>query len=91
MLPAYAAKVFQLSVAELPSRAAKAGQGFDAWQLLRFGDAVLSWMKSHGKARPGQHLRFSYDPMEETISAAIVVEGDGFPLRLGQCLQTSKE
>ena len=76
-------QIRQLPVAELPSRAAAARAAFDSWQLLRFGDAVLSWMSEHGRRRPGQHLRFIYRPQSQSIEAC-VVEGGALPGRLSR-------
>jgi hypothetical protein len=61
-------QVFELPVASLPSEAAAAGQIFDAWQLLQFGDEVLSWMIKRGKEAAGCHIRFHYAPDSNCIS-----------------------
>ncbi len=80
-------QIIRMPVASLPSRAKAAGQGFDAWQLLRFGDAVLSWMVEHGRGRPGQHLRFHYKPKDESISCSVVPDGP-LPGRLQNVLSS---
>ena len=75
--------MFELQVASLPSKAAEAGAEFDAWQLLHFGDDALAWMTEHGRANPGQHLRFQYHPSQRHIECAVVAEG-ALPGRLRQ-------
>lgn len=55
----------RLDVATLPSTSAARGARWDAWQLLRFGEDVLSWMISHAQNAPGQHLRFEFDGSSE--------------------------
>lgn len=77
-------QIFQIPVTELPSRAADVpGQGFDAWQLLRFGDSVLSWMFKVMVSHPKQQFRFRYEP-KQCIISYIVVEDGSLPARLSR-------
>ena len=72
-----------MPVTELPSRAAAVSQGFDAWQLLRFGDSSLSWMHKLTEPCPGQHFRFRYDPQQFSIVYSIIEDGN-LPARLAK-------
>lgn len=70
-------------MATLPSAAAAAGQGFDAWQVLQFGDEVLSWMSMACQYSADQQLRFEYSPSERRIHCR-VVPGGTLPARLAR-------
>lgn len=74
-------QVKKLAVQKLPSESAAGGQPWDAWQLLRFGDDLLSWMRRTAGSTPGQHLRFEYRPAGRVVCCS-VVEGGSLPGRL---------
>jgi hypothetical protein len=57
----HALQMERLHVSTLPSTSASRGARWDAWQLLRFGEDVLTWMSQAAQQHaPGQHLRFEF-------------------------------
>ncbi|GIL82860.1 hypothetical protein Vretimale_8362 [Volvox reticuliferus] len=73
-------KVSRLPVTRLPALARDRGYPFDAFQLLRFGDAALEWMRKAASASPEEHVRFTYDPQRQAITATVLNPDMGFNL-----------
>ncbi len=69
----------------MPSLAAAQGQRWNAWQLLRFGSDLLSWMDARCAEHEGQHVRFEFSPATGRVACA-VVEGGALPDRLREAL-----
>lgn len=83
-----------MPTADLPRISARNGAAFDPAQALTFGSEVLAWMWREAAARPGQHLRFAYEPSSGGSSAGGVIRcellPDGLlPGRLKQCIHDS--
>ena len=63
---------------------------YERWspdQAIAFGADVLTWMRGLGKKYSGRHLRFTYNPQSQSISAAVVEDGD-LPGRLEAALSS---
>ncbi|MEW5319798.1 MAG: hypothetical protein WDW38_010926 [Sanguina aurantia] len=81
-------EVRTIPVHQLPAMACAAGQPFDSLQVMRFCEAVLSWMTECGQAAEGMHLHFEYLPS----AARITCQGDpqgNLPRRVKHALHPS--
>ncbi|GIL54992.1 hypothetical protein Vafri_10666 [Volvox africanus] len=65
-------KVTRLPVTRLPAMARTQGYPFDAFQLLRFGDAALEWMRNAASATPEEQVRFTYDSQQRAITTTVL-------------------
>lgn len=75
-------------MSRLPALAKEAGHPFDAFQLLRFGDAALEWMTTNAAAEPDSQIRFAFDPAKQVITARVLgpEEGTLLPQRVVHAL-----
>ncbi|KAK9828456.1 hypothetical protein WJX72_000086 [[Myrmecia] bisecta] len=69
----------------LPTLSSKAGQKWDPWRLLNFGNDMLTWMRKLAGQHIGQHLHFRYHPEQQQVSCEVVADGT-LPSRLASLL-----
>ncbi|EFJ41536.1 hypothetical protein VOLCADRAFT_98564 [Volvox carteri f. nagariensis] len=86
-------KVERLPVTRLPALARDQGFPFDAFQLIRFGDAALDWMCATASKMPDEQVRFEYDPRHGAITAMVLDPEQGYdlPARVATALAPQPE
>lgn len=69
-------QVVEIQVQDLPAMASRAGHPFDDLRVMRFCEAVLSWMTECGQATEGLNMHFEYLPSNSEITCQLEPQGD---------------